>query len=689
MQIRVNLLVNKKLKLRLIIIFSTIVIFFLLCIFRLANLQIVNGNSYREISENRMIRSYPIKAPRGEIFDMYGRPLVSNSMGYIIQIQSMDKKNSRLNDTLIKLLRIIGDSNISYVNDFPIKGIPYTACFSEEKTKEENEELFNKWKLEKEIDEKYNAEKVILYYSEKYDISDEYNKQEVLDLVSVRYTMALRGFSITNPYVFAKDIDIVTVQKIKEHSFELPGVSIEIEPIREYVNGNMAAHILGRTGIIYEEEYNELKELGYGMNDTIGKEGLEKVLEMYLKGTDGYKKVEQTKNGNVSQILSVQEAETPNYAVLTLDSKLQAVTESALKKSIAETAQNKGVDCRSGAAVAIDISTGGVLAMASYPDFNPEKYTKNYNDLLNDSTKPLFNRALNGGYTPGSTFKPLTSIAGLEEGIINPSTKIDDKGVYKFYAPSYQPTCLIWRNTGTTHGSINVSEAIGVSCNYFFYEVGRLVGIDKLGEYARKFGLGEKTGIELSESTGIVAGPEYRDKLNMEWYPGDTLQAAIGQSDNMYTPAQLASYVATILNKGKRYKLHLISEVKSYKTGKVVYKTQPEIISDNPISDSTYNAVKDGMRRVTDDGTASSVFADFPIAVAGKTGTAEVTGGSDTVLFVGFAPYDNPQIAVAVVLEHGATSSYAAKVARSMFEYYLGITEVPDAITSYNSLLMN
>lgn len=678
---------NKNIRLRLIVIFSILAVFFVFCIVRLANLQLVNGETYREISENRMIRSYPIKAPRGEIFDVFGRPLVSNSMGYIIQIQSMDKENTGLNDTLVKLLKITKENGISYINEFPVKGLPYSVIVSEEKSKEENDKLFNKWKTERKIDKSFDAREVVKYYAEKFEVSDKYSEQEILDVVAIRYTMGLRGFNITNPYIFATDIDMLTVQKIKEHSFDLPGVTIEVEPKREYVNGNMASHILGRTGIIYEEEYNELKELGYGMNDIIGKEGLEKVLERYLKGNDGYKKVEQTKNGNVSQILSVKETETPNYAILTLDSKLQGVTEAALKNEIAETSRNKGTDCRSGAAVAVDVSTGGVLAMASYPDFNPKDYTKNYTALLNDPTKPLFNRALNGGYTPGSTFKPLTSIAALEEGIISPSSIITDEGVYKYYAPSYQPTCLIWRNTGETHGSINVSQAIGVSCNYFFYEAGRLVGIDKIGEYARKFGLGEKTGIELAESTGIVAGPEYRKKFDMQWYPGDTLQAAIGQSDNMYTPAQLASYVATILNKGKRYRLHLINEVKSYKTGETVYKTQPEIVSDNPISDATFDAVKDGMKRVTADGTASAVFEDFPIEVAGKTGTAEVTGGSDTVLFVGFAPYDNPQIAVAVVLEHGATSSYAAKVAKSMFECYLGISDVSDNTVSYNCLL--
>lgn len=687
MQIRVNTLNDRNLKVRVIILYILIAIFFLFCVIRLFNLQIVNGKTYKETSDTRMIRSYPIKAPRGEILDMYGRPLVTNSMGYFIQIQSMDKKDSTLNETILKLFSVTEGATLTYINDFPIKDVSYKLNFSDNYTDEENKAAFEKWKEENDFEKSFTGKDVVKYLAEKYDVPDKYSEEEILKIVSVRYTMEERAFSITNPHIFATDIDITTLQRVKEHSFELPGVSVEVEPIRQYVNKNMAAHILGRTGIIYADEYKKLKDDGYGMNDIIGKDGLEKVLEKYLKGDDGYKKVEQTKNGNVSQILSVKEAKTPNYAVLTLDSKLQAVTEEALKTQIAQTAMDKGVDCRSGAAVAIDISDGGVLAMASYPSYDPQEYSKNYNELLNDSSNPLFNRALNGAYTPGSTFKPLTAIMALEEGIINPDTIIEDKGKYTFYAPSYQPTCLIWRNTGATHGPINVSQAIGKSCNYFFYEIGRLGKIEKINEYAKKYGLGEATGIELSESTGILAGPEYREKLDLEWYPGDTLQASIGQSDNMFTPAQLASYVATIVNKGKRYKLRLINEVKSYETGETVFKSQPEIISDYPISDKSFYAVKDGMRRVTDDGTASSVFEDFPIEVAGKTGTAEVSGGSDTVLFIGFAPYDNPQIAVAVVLEHGATSSYAARVAKSIFECYLGISEVPDETISYNMLL--
>ena len=674
---------NRNLKGRLILIYCILAAFTVLCVARLFDLQIVNGDEYKEMAENRLVRAYTIKAPRGEMMDRYGIPLVTNSMGYYISIQSLDSEDSVLNDTIAKLIEICNADNVEYFDDFPVSDAPYEFNFGEETT----EKKISEWKKKNKLEKFETPEEIINYYFEKYKVSEHFSPQMAKDIVAVRYTMGTKNFSVMNPYTFSNDITMYTVQKINECEFALTGVSVEIEPIREYPNGSMAAHILGRTGIIYQEEYAELKDRGYGMNDIIGKDGLEKVLEKHLKGRDGYKKVNQNKNGTVSETLSVKEAETDNFAVLTIDSGLQRTAESSLAENIAATRGEKGYDCFSGAAVAVEISSGEVLAMASLPNYEPAEYTKNYNGLLKDPHNPLFNRALNGAYTPGSTFKPLTSIAALEEGIITPTDKIEDKGVYKYYAPSYQPTCLIWKNTGKTHGSINVSEAIGVSCNYFFYDVGRRLTINTIGQYAKRFGLGETTGIELSESNGILAGPEYREKMGTEWYPGDTLQAAIGQSDNMFTPAQLASYVATIINGGKRYTLHLVKEIRSYDTGQIVYKNEPSVLSETEISAQTVEAVKDGMRRVTEDGTAQAVFDDFPVAVGGKTGTAEVGRGSDTVLFVGFAPYDNPQIAVAVVLEHGATSRYAAKVARDMFEQYLGLSDVTDTVRPVNTLL--
>ncbi len=675
---------KKGLKARFVLIFCFLAVFTLLCVARLFSLQIIHGAEYKEKAENRLVRAYPIKAPRGEMLDRFGRPMVTNSMGYYVQIQDVSTDNSALNKTIYNLIKIFEADNIDYFNDFPISGIPYAFDFSHS---DDPQKALADWKKEYKL-EKYDTPKdVVNYYLEKFDIAEDFGQADALKIIGVRYTMNTKNFSVMNPYNFANNIDMETVQKIKENSFALGGVSVEIEPVREYVNGNMAAHILGRTDIIYKEEYEELKSKGYGMNDIIGKDGLEKVLERYLKGKDGYKRVEQTKSGSVSQMLNIKQAETENYAILTIDSELQRVTEESLAKNIEATRGDRGVDCFSGAAVAVEINTGEVLAMASLPNYNPAEYSKNYTKLFNDAQNPLLNRALGGAYTPGSTFKPLTSIAALEEGIITPSTKIADLGVYKYYAPSYQPTCLIWKNTGETHGTINVSEAIGVSCNYFFYDVGRQLGINKLSNYAKAFGLGQKTGIELAEADGIVASEEFRESRGMEWYPGDTLQAAIGQSDNMFTPAQLASYVSTIINKGTRYSLHLVKDVRSYSTGEIVYQNEPAVISKYEISDETLSAVKDGMRRVTEDGTAKAVFEDFGISVGGKTGTAEVNRGSDTVLFVGFAPYDNPQIAVAVVLEHGATSRYAAQVARDMFEYYLGLSEVADEVSPMNTIL--
>ncbi len=676
---------KRSLKARFILIFCFLTVFTMLCVARLFSLQIVHGDEYSERAENRLVRAYPVKAPRGEILDRYGRPMVTNSMGYYVHIQNIGSDDKTLNHTILKLIKMFQQNNLEYFDEFPITHAPYKFNFEDV---EDRQAAVDEWKKENELEEYETAEEIMNYYFDKYKIAEEYTPEEARNIVAVRYTMKVKNFSVMNPYSFADNIDMNMVQKIKEHSFELAGVSVEIEPMREYVNGSMAAHILGRTGIIYKEEYDELKNKGYGMNDIIGKDGLEKVLEPYLKGTDGYKRVEQTRSGSVSQTLSEKPAETENFAVLTIDSELQRITEESLARNIKKTREHEGEDCYSGAAVAVEISTGEVLAMASFPDYNPETYSKNYNYLLNDSHTPLLNRALGGAYTPGSTFKPLTSIAALEEGIIEPKTEIEDLGVYKFYAPSYQPTCLIWKNTGETHGSINVSEALGVSCNYFYYEVGRLLTIDKISHYAKAFGLGQNTGIELAESQGVVASAEFKESRGEKWYPGDTLQAAIGQSDNMFTPAQLASYVSTIINKGTRYSLHLVKDVRSYKTGEIVYLNEPKVISQYEITDETVAAVKDGMRRVTEDGTAKTVFEDFGIAVGGKTGTAEVSNGSDTVLFVGFAPYDKPQIAVAVVLEHGATSSYAASVARDIFEYYLGLSEVKDDVSKMNTLLM-
>lgn len=693
---------------RFYIIIATVVLLAAACAVRLVDLQIVKGSEYAEINNERLIRAYSVAAPRGEILDNKGKPLVENRTGYSIRVQKIGLNDDELNRILYSAAKLAAEYGAETESSFPIvkdengkslafdftieenggtrpvEGVKYPkttekpdektsdAKETEDKTnagdsEEKKAEKLEAWKKDNKLTDFSSAEEILGFYEKKYAVSSEYDSDTALAITAIRYAMDRANFSEKNSYKLCRDVDMAVVQQIKEQYSDFPGIDVVIEPFRSFTKGTLAAHILGRTGRIYAEEYAEMKNDGYGINDMIGKDGLEKVLEKYLKGKDGYKSVEMSRGGGVTRILQDKEPKSGNYAKLTLDRDLQEATENALKEKISQ-----AVGTGSGAAIAVNPKTGGVLAMASYPTYDLSTFNEDYDKLIKSKTKPLINRVLNGTYSPGSTFKPLTSVAALESGTITPDTYITDLGKYTYY-PSYQPTCLVYSSSGATHGTINVSQAIGVSCNYFFYDVGRRMGIETLDQYASNFGLGQTTGIELPESTGILASPSNRESAGGVWYPGDVLQAAIGQSDNLFTPAQLASYICTLLNKGKRYSLHLVDEVVDYDTNEVVLKKEPEVLSDNPISDSTYNAVTDGMRRVVTSGTASAAFASSKYKAAGKTGTAEVPDGADNVLFVGFAPYDDPEIVVAVIIEHGASSSFSAGVAREIFDAYMQI----------------
>lgn len=693
---------------RFYIIIATVVLLAAACAVRLVDLQIVKGSEYAEINNERLIRAYSVAAPRGEILDNKGKPLVENRTGYSIRVQKIGLNDDELNRILYSAAKLAAEYGAETESSFPIvkdengksltfdftieenggtrpvEGVKYPkttekpdektsdAKETEDKTnagdsEEKKAEKLEVWKKDNKLTDFSSAEEILGFYEKKYAVSSEYDSDTALAITAIRYAMDKANFSEKNSYKLCRDVDMAVVQQIKEQYSDFPGIDVVIEPFRSFTKGTLAAHILGRTGRIYAEEYAEMKNDGYGINDMIGKDGLEKVLEKYLKGKDGYKSVEMSRGGGVTRILQDKEPKSGNYAKLTLDRDLQEATENALKEKISQ-----AVGTGSGAAIAVNPKTGGVLAMASYPTYDLSTFNEDYDKLIKSKSKPLINRVLNGTYSPGSTFKPLTSVAALESGTITPDTYITDLGKYTYY-PSYQPTCLVYSSSGATHGTINVSQAIGVSCNYFFYDVGRRMGIETLDQYASNFGLGQTTGIELPESTGILASPSNRESAGGVWYPGDVLQAAIGQSDNLFTPAQLASYICTLLNKGKRYSLHLVDEVVDYDTNEVVLKKEPEVLSDNPISDSTYNAVTDGMRRVVTSGTASAAFASSKYKAAGKTGTAEVPDGADNVLFVGFAPYDDPEIVVAVIIEHGASSSFSAGVAREIFDAYMQI----------------
>ncbi len=665
-------------------------------VYRLFELQIVKGSYYRKQSELRLLKSMPIRAPRGVVLDRYGRPLASNRMGFSIHIYKTDTSEEQLNNIILNIQDIIDDGT-SFVDNIPIsKELPLVFQFQDDSklSKAQQEE---KWKKGVGIDIGASAQQTIEILGDRYKITKDLSYESIRRIIATREDMKLRHFSANNSYMIATDISKEAVMKIEERHLEFPGVYISVEPVRNYAYKGIASHILGRVGVIYAEEYDKLREKGYGMNDILGKDGIEKLVETHLKGKDGSRRVEQNVEGKITQVLDSIPPNPGNDVILTIDGRVQKAAEEALESNILRIRDEgarlrrpgSGEDANSGAVVVMDVNTGGILAMASYPSYDPTRFNYEYKQLLSDELKPMLNRAISGTYSPGSTFKPLTAIAALEENIISPSDRITDKGVYTFYGSSgYTPRCWIHQAKYgfRTHGSVNVSEAIRDSCNYFFYDVGRRLTIEKIDGYAQKFGLGELTGIEMpGESKGVLGGPESKKRLyNQPWYPGETLGAAIGEM-HAFTPIQLASYVSTLSNGGKRYRAHIVKRVKDQSTGENLIDVNPEVLSQVNIKHSNLSAVLEGMRSVTgEDGTASSAFRGFPITVAGKTGTAQRRDGSDNGIFVGFAPYENPQIALAIVIEHGKSGSNTAPVARHILTEYFGLGK-----KEYDEIIIN
>ena len=663
---------------RMLFIKIIIVVMAAAIIWRLYDMQVINGEGYKNLSDQRISANITEEAPRGEITDRNGKILVTNRKGYSIKLQKNSMSDTELNNMLLKLFNILDEDGIEVSDTLPITNKePLEFTFADEDAK-------NQWFADyKKLSPDMSAAELMEYYKESYDIPD-LSPDKERRIAGIRYEMRKAGFSINTPYVVAEDVSATVVSKIKERREEFDGVAVTQGYFREYTGSN-AAHILGRVGVIYKDEYDELKEKGYSMNDLVGKDGIEKICEDYLKGTDGSKSVYYGKDAELVGDSADVPAVPGNYVILTIDGNLQKVAEESLERNIKQIAQaganseRKGADADSGAAVVIDVNSGEVLALATYPTYNPANYNKDYNTLKDDPTKPLWNRAISGTYTPGSTFKPLTAIAALSTGAITADEKITCEGVYKFYE-DYQPKCWIWSEQHKTHESINVSKAIESSCNYFFYETGRRTGINAIDEYAKKFGLGEKSGIELSEEVkGNVSGPAYKKTLykneeDKKWMGGDTIQTAIGQSYSSFTPISLANYAATIANGGTRYQTHIIKSVHSSVDGSIVYENNPTVAENTGISEDILNVVRSGMKGVTDEGSAKQIFSGYPIEVGGKTGTAQISKkSSNNALFISFAPFEKPEIAVAVVIEHGYRGANAAYVARDIFDEYFGL----------------
>ena len=480
----------------------------------------------------------------------------------------------------------------------------------------------------------------------------------------------------------------------------ISGFDVTVDYVRQY-NTNLAAHLLGYTRAMDPEDYqNVYRTLGYPMDATVGKEGAEYAFEKYLHGTDGEAVVTKHAAGTVTGTIYTEEPVPGNNVNLTIDLDLQSAAETALASGIegmrsrqAEEGNASDDIASAGAVVAVDVKSGEPLAIASYPTYDLSTMfdSDNYKQLSNDKNSPLVNRALQGLYSPGSTFKPCTAIAGLTEGVINTGSTITCSGIFtKYEEQGYAPKCWIY-SSGATHGADNVTEAIRDSCNIFFYTVGDSMNIDTLARYAAAFGLGESTGIELPESTGQMATKKLKEEINHEeWYLGDSLQAAIGQSISLFTPLQLAEYCATIANGGARHSASILKSVRSYDYTEQIYEAEHEVLSTVETSDYNWAAVQRGMYLVANDpsGSAYQTFGAYQIPVAAKTGTAQLGENQvNNAIFICYAPYDDPQVAVAVVVEHGVSGSSVASIARDVLDAYFTVKNVNASVETELSLL--
>lgn len=678
----------KNSKLRYLIIVAFVFLVFISYVFTLIRLQLVNGDYYKEQSNQKIYSTETITASRGSIYDCNGVSLVTNTTGYCIRFTRALMPKEEQNDIILSLINLMDEHQQSYHDHLPLTN---SAPYIYTNTDPADPDLLRLWKT-LDLNGTPTAKESFDALVDEYDLRD-YTTDQQRKIAGVRYEMEISSFSLSTPYEFAEDVSVDIVATIKQLSDVYKGVDIDTQPIRYYTDPSIAPYLLGYVDKIFAEEYEALAAKGYKMNDSVGKSGIEKAMEDALKGKDGTRVIERDSTGRVLNVTVLKEAQSGNNVVLTLDSRLQKIAQDSLKECIETIARRAhepgrdGEDADAGAVVVIDVNTGGILASATYPTYTQDEYESNYAALATDKNLPLFNRAFLGTYAPGSTFKMATGIAALEEGVVGVHETINDVGRYVKYQ-GYSPRCWIYSNSGRGHGPQTIVDALKNSCNYYFYESADRLGIDALNRFCRKLGLGIKTGVEIGEATGILAGPEYRHTIDETWYPGDTLQAAIGQSDNLFTPLQLANYVATIVNGGSRYNTHLVKGIYNASTGLCMEEEKIKVVDNLHMKEENFNAIIDGMIACAQKGTAAGVFGtSYSISAGAKTGTASVPEGSANGVFVAFAPADNPQIAVSVIVEHGAHGNYTGSVARDIFDAYFAETAGSDTITAEDTLL--
>ncbi len=664
---------EKKRNIREILTWLAVVAVFSAFAGQLVKLQLVEGEAFASKVNSSVEKTVSIRAARGEILDRNGFPLVTNRQGNSVVFESalfppassMDER-VKIIDSLIKLF---DSRQIPWFDNLPLEFDEEGKIVFAEKRESEIAHMKSRNMLN--LNDYATAQNCMEALAERYHLKD-YEPVQARKIASVCYEMKRQVFSISNPYTFAEDVPGELVAYIKENSAFYKGVEVEIVPYRVYTDGTIAPHILGMTGAINAEEYKQRKDKGYKINDVIGKNGIESAMEEELRGTDGAKKVILARDGKVETEI-VRPPEPGRTVILTIDKDLQILTQESLERALK--AEKTPVPS-AGAVVVMNCRTGEILASASYPTYDISTYNKNYKQLSAAPAAPLWNRALLSTYEVGSTMKPSVAIAGLEEGLITKNSTKYCSGVYNYAGRNFK--CEQYHR----NRNLNVVYAIKDSCNVFFYDLGRQLGITLLNQYRTMLGFGQKTGVELNEAAGNLDSPEYRASKNQVWQDGFTIQSAIGQANNLCTPLQLTNYCATIANGGTLYQPHFVKSVRSADYSETYLEKTTVVKWETGISKSTMDIVKEGMLLVGTEGYSRAAFANLPVKAASKTGTSQVVreiNGSfrqiNNGILISYAPGEAPELAVAIIAEGFPSGARLSKVAADIYDYYFSNTE--------------
>ena len=689
---------------------------------RLFNLQIISTDGNTD-NTTYYTTVTTVRAARGDILDRNGKVLVGNRASYdLVFNHFVIKSADNRNEYLYTLLKKCEELGVEHQDHLPVTTTrPFEYTLSDYSTAWQG--YYQNYMSDRSWDPDVTAPLLIEKMRTLYAIPEEWTEEEARAVIGLRYEFDLRGVTNLPSYVFISDVDSENLAAILE--LNTPGLMVESSTVREY-HTTYGAHILGYMGAMTENEWQEYKKLGYSMDADVGKSGFEQAFETYLHGIDGQRLDKVTKEGTIvsQQYLEGKEPVAGNNVETTIDIDLQKVAEDALSQRMKELTdpnintggEGEGIDAQGAAVVVMKVKTGEILACASYPTFNLATMKEDWDAINSDDLKPMFNRAFGATYAPGSTYKMCTLVAAMEnvygptnpkagQPIYAPGETIYDTGVFSHDDfPDFHPTCLFYSSSYGSHGDLTAQDALKVSCNLFFYELGYRMTIDMMDETAKGFGLGEPTGIELTEKVGWRANESskkasYKNSADAAWNGGDRVLCAIGQSENRFTPLQLAVYTCTLANQGTRYRATFLNRVTSSDYRTLVYSNSPEVVSKMNISDTTYNTYVDGMRRVVTmiGGTATTCFGgpkdedntQWPskITVCAKTGTAQhSSGGSDHGVFVCFAPMDDPQVAIAIFGEKTAHGSSMAPVAEPILKAYFEMVDASEVYTYENGL---